>query len=299
MNTELLLKKVCDNIQPLLQLQPEVLDKIRQTFMENMFSKCNKCGNFFSEDHRWGTTKVSIRWGYESTGKDGDLDEWVLCRDCTEKFHTEFEPICVGCKKSVIVAMAELSAKNPDCAFYGDLEAALAYHRQKNWECARIGQHIFCEACYEELILSFKVPVLDLEYMHADPLMLLAGGEEEIAVDSALVRENRITRALKFQNTSSCVTAFVPYEEAVAIKKSPDKHKLVIRMIRMQESHKDHLTLIMGDDKTINVFIGWLEGVASLRKKHFDINQMQILNEGKILRFGELEIDSEMVIEVF
>lgn len=264
--------------------------------------QCNKCGGFFKPG--WGITSVDVSWGYNSTGKDTDRDKWKLCKDCSKEFQTHYDPICSLCRLSVVEVMAELSARNPHCTFYGDYKGALL-HQRTNEHCgleyATVAGRIVCEICYEKFISDFKIPIKAGSY---DIGAFLYGEEEQ--------RKNRIEESFAFRihgdSLSDFYETWLTFDEVVAIRNMEDPSHRAIKLY-FRESKPDMLAAHRKDDPSYEDKVAIQNGSGDyvrIPRSFFekqsaavDFYNLSIEKDGTVICFGDASFDAESIIEEF
>ena len=226
MKKEELLQQIASKLDDIPEDQLETLAKHLNSSLGEI-PRCNRCANIIEYPRR--ACKVSVYWGYNSTGKDGDCDKWQMCEDCVNYLRRDLkiEPICGICKLSVVYVMAQLDAENPHCIYYGDVETAYT-SLQTNDHCGReyavIDGSPVCELCYEDFISTLKIPIQAGEYHFLTGEYESGTGEQ---------RKDRIEAALKYKLTGDSVSYFfedyVPYKNAVEIRKDLNADKKLIK----------------------------------------------------------------------
>ena len=292
-------------VEALLQFSEENRKKVAEHLVKEAkkVPQCNQCGEVF-EKKRWGITDVTVHWGYESMGKDTDVDKWLLCEDCTKDFEAKFDPICSICKTSVVEVMAALSEQRPGCSFYGDLKAALDHYRNRSHHCGleyvTVNGRTLCEVCYEDLICSFKIPVPQRRYTI---------GTGDVYDEEGSVSSNRIQAAKEFRLTEDSLSRFyehyLPIEEAREARSSSDSKYRVyhIRHSDCKPEYKNKLgrdsyvTMSQGTGDYLRVPLEWLEDLAEMSKVNLDLKDLEVLQCGKQVRLGELILDTIKIAE--
>ena len=292
-------------VEVLLQYSEENRKKVAEHLAKEAkrVPQCNQCGAVF-EKKRWGITDVTVHWGYESMGKDTDVDKWLLCEDCTKEFESKCDPICSICKTSVVEVMASLSEQRPGCSFYGNIKLALEHYRNRSHHCgleyASVNGRILCEICYEDFICSFKIPVQQRSYM-------IVSGDEYDREGS--ISKNRIQACKEFRLKEDAFSFFyehyLPIEEAREARSAPDSKNRIYRL-----SHRDrkpgqkkklgrdsYVTMSRGDGDYLRVPIEWLEDLAKMNKVSLDLKDLEILQCGKQVRLGGLILKTITIVD--
>jgi len=257
---------------------------------------CNKCGELTGKN--LGGTKVEVRWGYSSIGKDMEFDRWKLCAKCTQEFK-KYQLICNICSKPIIEVMSDLAHRNSHSIFYGDYQKALQYYQgEKNYglEYARISNRIVCEICYEDFIDQFKIPIPSGEY---DPW------DGELRKGEGPQRKNRIQEMFNFQLSGDfCAFSFeatVLWETAVKIRTDDNKDQLVISLSYRKNkpgyNYYNYVTAETGDGRYLKILVSWLEDLAKEKSQELDLTNMKITCVGQYLFFGKLRISSQEIIK--
>lgn len=276
MNTDKLISDIL-SAQDSGILNAEVL---RSLLLQNRGTRCNNCVEFYEPSR--STTEVRIVWGYYSLGKDGDVDTWNLCQTCTEQFEDKWELHCASCQQSLARAAAELGARNPHSIFYGDLDAALKHQREHRiTEYAKILDRVFCEICYEQILLSMKhPPITSNGFFAGDALAELLTGE---AKEPEKRPQSRIQAALAWRYTESH-EAFLPYEEALAVRKENNIFQAIAVSSRRDQ---DKLWMKMGTGQTFYLPVKVLSdrGISAE-----DLTRMKLADHGKTMRFEQKQI---------
>ncbi len=120
---------------------------------------CNRCGESLRNQQ---FLEVQQHWGYESVGKDTLEDRWRLCLACEQKLLPKPKVVCSKCGRAVYDVMVGLAVQNPLCVFKTEEEARESWGDAGQHFCgleyALVSGHVLCELCYEDMVLSFKIP---------------------------------------------------------------------------------------------------------------------------------------------
>lgn len=282
----------------LVGLDPTQAKILKQILQEETLPVCNQCGHSYHPE-RYGTIEFNTSWGYESTGKDGDHDSWNLCRTCADEFKKDNPPVCCKCLRSVVYIMGDLAARNTGCTFYGDPEAAQKHMEDINgcgYEFANINGMIFCEVCYEDFISQFKKPVLAQSYLFG------CGDIVGPAEDAPQFHQNRIEAHFQYKAPGRH-EAVLPYDEAVAARKSPTNHQRLIRVTyrlldgfdfdleQGKKQEDEPLICQRADGEFFDIPPSQLVGA--------DFTKMAIQNFGRVLVLGDLKLDAAQLCDQY
>lgn len=307
--SEQMTKEILDLVQslePVKDHNPTLVAKIKKLIEKELDvskPKCNQCAEVIGDNaaDRWNSTKVSVDWGFESTGKDTDHDEWSLCSECTKNLLDKHPITCNFCKRSIAEVMADIDSRNPHCTNFGNYNAALAHHlgdKHCGEEYAQIKDRVICEWCYDEITAKFSIPINSVNYH------IVSGNLYDNNHHS---RVNRTAQALEIKkgdvgdSLRERYKSVVTYEEVLTIRSLDNPEKRLVRVSveiyreKYRKDFEDVVTLETGCDEYYSVPCSWFDSKA----RGFDFTKPSIFHQGQALVLGDYQIDFKLILAEF